>query len=288
MDFVETEGDTIDAAIDSALKLLGVTRDKVTVDILSEGRKGILGFGAQKAKVHAALRKSASEIDRPANPAAVAIPAKPASSAPVEAVAGAEPAAISVDIAAMVDKAKMTLAAILQLMGVAATVEQKAAAGGAEIILEIKTADSGLLIGRKGQTLEALQYLIGRIAGERQSSEGPHIIIDIESYRERRRRSLEDMALRLGEKAKRQRKTVTVDALSAADRRIIHAALQDDPWVTTRSLGQGSYRRLLIIPEGDRKKKDEAKSMASDAAPARPQRGGARPAAARAPEEKDG
>ena len=67
---------------------------------------------------------------------------------------------------------------------------------------------------------------------------------------------LEDMALRLGEKAKRQRKTVTVEALSAADRRIIHAALQDDPWVSTKSLGQGSYRRLLIIPEGDRKKRD--------------------------------
>ena len=72
---------------------------------------------------------------------------------------------------------------------------------------------------------------------------------------------LEDMALRLGEKAKRQRKTVTVEALSAADRRIIHAALQDDPWVSTKSLGQGSYRRLLIIPEGDRKKKDTASAL---------------------------
>lgn len=288
MDFVETEGDTLDAAIDSALKLLGVARDKVTVDIISEGRRGILGFGAQKAKVRAALRKTAIEIDRPANPAALAMPAKlaaPAQSA--ETAPSAEQAAIAVDIAAMVDKAKMTLGKILQLMGVAATVEQKAAAGGAEIILDIKAEDSGLLIGRKGQTLEALQYLIGRIAGERQGSEGPHVIIDIESYRERRRRSLEDMALRLGEKAKRQRKTVTVDALSAADRRIIHAALQDDPWVTTRSLGQGSYRRLLIIPEGDRKKKDEAKSVTSEAPPARPQRGGGKPNPARGPEENE-
>ncbi|MGH7929312.1 MAG: R3H domain-containing nucleic acid-binding protein, partial [Candidatus Binatia bacterium] len=66
-----------------------------------------------------------------------------------------------------------------------------------------------------------------------------------------------------GEKAKRQRKTVTVDALSAADRRIVHAALQDDPWVTTRSLGQGSYRRLLIIPEGDRRKKEEPNPTAA-------------------------
>ncbi|HUK39385.1 MAG TPA: R3H domain-containing nucleic acid-binding protein, partial [Candidatus Acidoferrales bacterium] len=80
---------------------------------------------------------------------------------------------------------------------------------------------------------------------------------------------LEDMALRLGEKAKRQRKTVTVDALSAADRRVIHAALQDDPWITTKSLGQGSYRRLLIIPEGDRKKKDDAQAPAREKSGAR-------------------
>jgi spoIIIJ-associated protein len=127
--------------------------------------------------------------------------------------------------------------------------------------LEVICDDSGLLIGRKGQTLEALQYLVTRIAGERQGSEGPHILVDVENYRQRRKKSLEDMALRLGEKAKRQRKTVTVDALSAADRRIVHAALQDDPWITTKSLGQGSYRRLLIIPEGDRKRKEESKPV---------------------------
>jgi spoIIIJ-associated protein len=143
-------------------------------------------------------------------------------------------------------------------MGVGAEVELKVGEKSDETVLEIRAENSGLLIGRKGQTLEALQYLVSRIAGERGAMEGPHVIVDIENYRQRRRKSLEDMALRLGEKAKRQRKTVTVDALSAADRRIIHAALQDDPWVTTKSLGQGSYRRLLIIPEGDRRKKEEA------------------------------
>lgn len=240
MDFVETEGDTIDAAIESALRLLGVEREKITVEILAEGRRGILGFGSQKAKIRAQLRPVAAVV--------------PATSAPPSAEQ--EPIT-SGEAAAAVARAKDALEEILRRMNVRASVEERPATPGDEIILEIRAENSGLLIGRKGQTLEALQYLISRIAGERQGFEGPHIIVDIENYRERRRRSLEDMALRLGEKAKRQRKTVTVDALSAADRRIIHAALQDDPWVSTKSLGQGPYRRLLIIPEGDRKKKDD-------------------------------
>ena len=281
MDFVESEGDSIDAAIDNALKLLGVPRDKVTVDIISEGRKGILGFGAQKAKVRAALRtpnleqKITEGSDR-----VVPVAVQPVGD---EIRTSIE----EVNSAAITEKALTALGQILQHMGVAATVEQKSAANGAEIILQIKAADSGLLIGRKGQTLEALQYLIERIAGERQASDGPHIIVDIEDYRERRRKSLEDMALRLGEKAKRQRKTVTVDALSAADRRIIHAALQDDPWVTTKSLGQGSYRRLLIIPEGDRKYKGEAKPAGQEETAARPLRRGGR-ANGPPPEKKEG
>jgi spoIIIJ-associated protein len=250
MDFVETEGDTIDAAIENALKLLGVGRDKITVDIIAEGRKGILGFGAQKAKVRASLRKSAvdfatTEVERPV----VELTTPP------------------VDASAVAEKATSALTDILRLMGFTASVEQKTTHNGDETILQIKADNSGLLIGRKGQTLEALQYLVTRIAGERQGGDGPHIVVDIENYRERQRKSLEDMALRLGEKAKRQRKTVTIDALSAADRRVIHAVLQDDPWVTTKSLGQGAYRRLLIISEGDRRTK-EGSSAPSQEKPA--------------------
>ena len=241
MDYVEAEGDTIDKAIENALKLLETERDKITVDILAEGKKGILGFGAQKARVRAVIRKSANEA------------LAPEQETPVVSDASTRLA----EAAAIGAKAKDVLLEILKLMGVEAEVELKSALEPEEALLEIRTENSGLLIGRKGQTLEALQYLVSRIAGEHRGTEGPHVVVDIENYRDRRRKSLEDMALRLGEKAKRQRKTVTVDALSAADRRIIHAVLQDDPWVTTKSLGQGSYRRLLIIPEGDRRKKDE-------------------------------
>ena len=123
-------------------------------------------------------------------------------------------------------------------------------------MVEIRAENSGLLIGRKGQTLEALQYLVSRISRRARrelrvltSSLILKIIASVAAN------LWKIWRLRLGEKAKRQRKTVTVDALSAADRRIIHAALQDDPWVTTKSLGQGSYRRLLIIPEGDRRRR---------------------------------
>ncbi|HZA56920.1 MAG TPA: RNA-binding cell elongation regulator Jag/EloR [Candidatus Udaeobacter sp.] len=245
MDYVETEGDTIDEAIENALKKLGAERDRITVDVLAEGRKGILGFGAQKARIRAALRRSSDQLQNRELKGSAA-----------------ETPMTEQEASAVAERAKAALSEILRLMGLKASVETQA--GGDEIILDIRGENSGLLIGRKGQTLDALQYLVTRIAGERPGSEGPHIVVDIENYRQRRRKSLEDMALRLGEKAKRQRKTVTVDALSAADRRIIHAALQDDPWVTTKSLGQGSYRRLLIIPEGDRKKKEETNSATSE------------------------
>jgi spoIIIJ-associated protein len=250
MDYVETEGDTIDQAIENALISLGVDRDRISIEILSEGKRGILGFGTQKARVRASLRRptiEANHLDPGSDPVVVA-------SAAPKPLTEAETAALG-------EKAKGVLIEILQRMGIEASVQAKIGDTADEIILEVICDDSGLLIGRKGQTLEALQYLVTRIAGERQGSEGPHILVDVENYRQRRKKSLEDMALRLGEKAKRQRKTVTVDALSAADRRIVHAALQDDPWITTKSLGQGSYRRLLIIPEGDRKRKEESKPV---------------------------
>ena len=144
-------------------------------------------------------------------------------------------------------------------MGVNAVVAVKPGDTPAEVILEVQGDTGGLLVGGRGQALEALQYLLTRAVRETRGQKGVQLEVDAENYRDRRRKGLQDMALSLGEKAKRQRKTVTVDPLNAADRRVVEAALQDDPWLTTRSLGAGAYRRLLIIPEGDRKRKDDAK-----------------------------
>lgn len=242
MDHVEAEGATIDEAIAKALKILRADREEVTIDILAEARKGVLGIGAKKARVRASLRGIAAEDARDERQAPE----------PVDEIA-ANPA----DVAAAGDKGKRFLEEVLRLMGIDAAVAIKPGDAPSEIILEVQGDTGGLLIGHRGQTLEALQYLLTRSVSETRGRHGVQLEVDAENYRDRQRKSLQDMALRLGEKAKRQRKTVTVDALSAAERRVVYAALQDDPWLTTRSLGTGAYRRLLIIPEGDRKRKQE-------------------------------
>lgn len=250
MEFVEAEGETLDEAIENALKILGVQRDRVTVDILTEGSRGILGIGAKKARVRAALRK-ALDIEEEQEEEEERREESPRQERTIS----------QEEMAAVGEKARGVLAEILRYMGVSASIELKPGEIAEEIILDIQGDNGGLLIGRRGQTLEALQYLLTRMVAERQGREGPQLVVDTEHYGERRRKTLEDMALRLGEKAKRQRKAVSVDALSAADRRVVHLALQDDPWLTTKSLGKGAYRRLLIIPEGDRRKKDAEKDQ---------------------------
>ena len=261
---VETEGETLDEAITKALNLLGVERDKVSLDILAEEKVGVLGFGRQNARVRATVREAVAvapeEAAAPAaEEAAFAEDAsgEPSSEGPApEEEAPEDPAEAEERLAEARKVGVEALSEILRLMGVSAKVAVKPGNGSAEFVLDIQGDSGALLIGRRGQTLEALQHIVSRIVADKVGSGGPQPVVDAEDYRGRRVRSLEDMALRMGEKAKRSRKTQGIDALSARDRRVVHLALKDDPWVTTKSLGQGAYRRLLIIPEGDRKAPD--------------------------------
>jgi len=273
---VETEGETLDEAIAKALNLLGVERDRVSLDVLAEEKMGVLGFGRQNARVRATIREAvAPDEDAPDNVSAPApsrepaetaqaatepVPDEPEDHEPADEADYGEPAdepAVTDERAAEAREAGVeALEEMLRLMGVDAEVVVKPGTGSSEFILDIQGDSSALLIGRRGQTLEALQHIMSRIVAEKVGPDGPQPVVDVEDYRGRRVRSLEDMALRLGEKAKRSRKTQGIDALSARDRRIVHLALKDDPWLTTKSLGQGAYRRLLIVPEGDRKATD--------------------------------
>jgi spoIIIJ-associated protein len=141
---------------------------------------------------------------------------------------------------------------ILELMGEQATLEIVCDDDPDMLEINIKGDGSGLLIGRHGQTLDALEYIVNRIITRRIRDASP-ISVDTESYRARRRGQLHRMALAKGEEAKREHQAVTLEPMPPRDRRIIHLALKDDPLVTTRSAGDGFMRSVEILPVDERR-----------------------------------
>jgi spoIIIJ-associated protein len=142
--------------------------------------------------------------------------------------------------------AAKVLREILEQMGIDA--EVSAFDDGERIILDAHGSESGLVIGKKGATLDALQYLVNRIVF-RKPGEMAGVTVDAEGYRGRREDSLTDMAKRLAEKAVRSGRPVPVEPMNAHDRRVVHMALADHPDVTTESEGEGMARRVVIFPK---------------------------------------
>lgn len=117
-----------------------------------------------------------------------------------------------------------------------------------KLTLQIKGGNTGILIGRKGQTLDAMQFLTDKIIN-RQSEARVRVKVDIEGYMETRKANLKHLALKMAEKAKKTGRPATINQMSAQDRRIVHLALKEDPQVRTQSMGDGYYRRLVIFPK---------------------------------------
>lgn len=148
------------------------------------------------------------------------------------------------------EEAASVLGTILTKMGI----EHEIVSSETEerITLEIKGPETGLVIGKKGQTLDSLQYMVNKIVSKGHGEgEGKGITVDAEGYRSRRAESLVELAHKLADKAKRTGRPVAADPMSAADRRIIHVTLAEIPGLTTRSEGEGIYRHLIVIPTGD-------------------------------------
>jgi spoIIIJ-associated protein len=222
MKSVETEGKTTEEAIHKACEELGAPRQELEIEVLSNGSSGFLGMGAKNARIRATVQEK---------------PVPPISEVrPFRAVSDPQAA----------ETAKKILLDILRLLDVEATVDLKEESE--RILLNIKGDGSGLLIGRKGQTLDALEYLINKIV-HKDAEEKKRIVVDTENYRLRREDSLVQLAQRLAEKAKRLGRPVTISPMSAHDRRIIHLALQDDKTLRTWSTGSGLYRKVIISPE---------------------------------------
>jgi spoIIIJ-associated protein len=240
---VEAEGWTIEEAIASALAQLRAEREQVEIDILSQATKGFLGIGGKKARVRATLRTPLSVQTLESE--AVSLPRERLGKESLEEVVSPV-TDVTLSPRELGERAGEVLKEILRRMGVSPSISVEVQDEG--VVINILDAADGVIIGRGGQTLDALEYLVNRIITLSEESE-MRVILDAEGYRERRRKSLENLALRLGERAKRRRKTVTLNPLSPRDRRVIHLALEGDPLVTTKSMGKGYFRRLCIVPE---------------------------------------
>ena len=202
---------TVEEAIELALKELDVDRDEAEVEILSRGKSGFLGIGAELARVRV------TKISGGGNAAALA----------TEAVSK-----------------------ILQAAGVNVSRTLRAAhdpeVGGP--IIDLTGEDSGLLIGRRGQTLQALQFLVNLIV-RKELGENVRVLLDVERYRQRRETSLRDMATKVAARVAQTNRSITLEPMPPADRRIVHTTLTDHPGVTTESTGVGDGRKVTISPK---------------------------------------
>jgi len=163
--------------------------------------------------------------------------------------------------AAKAQEAKKLLEELLSWLSEQATVQVREESRE-RIRLEILGDKTGLLIGKRGQTLDALQFLINKMVN-RTAENSRRIEVDMEQYRKRREQSLRSMATRLGEKVKKKKKPITIEAMNAHDRRIIHLTLKSDPSLETRSVGKGEMRKLVIHLANNGRSKGHERSGAS-------------------------
>ncbi len=261
---IEASGPDVDVAISSGLKTLGVSRDQVEVEIIDEGRRGLLGIGGRMAVVHLKV-VAASEPEpapAPVKPQVVPRPVKvdkPKAETPVvpkPAKSQPETAAVpevSIPPEGEADAAVILVRELLDLMKVDASVgahlsEPDDLTGKQLAVVDVSGDDLSVLIGPRGETLDALQYVSRLMVGHRLQQRA-QFVIDVEGYRERREQALTRMAERMAAKAVKRGTPVTLEAMPAHERRIIHMALRESPDVKTESTGEGKRRRVRIYPQ---------------------------------------
>ncbi len=264
MDRVEATGRTVNEAIDNALVRLATTREHVDVEIISEGSRGILGIGAEDARVVVLLRAAVPSAT--AAPSPVAPPARRPSGleasvrqplAPLhedlpdveEPDEAGDDAAEGVAIASdeLIEVSTGALRELLTLMHVDGEVEIRSSTF--PLTLNVHGDDLGILIGRHGETLAALQFVVNLVVGRRMGR-WTRVVVDVEEYRMRRERTLRDIASRAADRVRRTRQTVTLEPMPSNERRIVHLTLQGDRFVSTHSIGEGEGRKVVISPRG--------------------------------------
>jgi spoIIIJ-associated protein len=255
---IEARGATVEDAINAGLAKLGLSRADVIVEILDEGSKGLLGIGARDAVVQ--LTPLVSQ-PAPAVPAAPK-PQPKAAPAPTPAVPAVEPAAAESqshdevsdeELKATGEAGTAVVAELMAKMGFDVAVAYKLSdvddmTGRRMVIVEISGEDLGTLIGPRGETLNAIQYLTRLMVGHKLHRRA-ELMVDVQGYRERRSQALARLAERMAQKALKRRRPMILEPMPPYERRIIHMTLRDFEGVTTSSVGEGKRRRVRIIPK---------------------------------------
>ena len=281
MEFREFSGKTVDDAIIEAATTLGIASSELDIEIVNKGSSGFLGLGSKPAIIKAKAKKEVKdEIDdilaaakKPGkSPKKAAAPKKEApAKAPVkkekpdfdkpvkETVKeeikeevkqeikeeNLEPAEIDDSI---IDETKEYLVKLFAAMEMEANIEVSLDKMTRTMSIDVEGPEMGIIIGKRGQTLDSLQYLIG-LCVNKKSDPYIRVKLDTENYRERRRETLENLAKNIAFKVKKSRRSFSLEPMNPYERRIIHSTLQNDKYVTTKSEGEEPYRKVVIYPK---------------------------------------
>ena len=276
---IRVSAKTLDDAITEALIQLGVTSDRLEYEVIEKGSAGFLGIGMKQAVIEAWKKEEEPEVTvediikeefraekkpedpkKKEKPARVKEEAKAEPAAEVKKETAAEPAAAKEEpeeaapVKKEVELAKVedqTIEAVSQFINdtlKAMNMEVKTSASIDEdgaLCIDMEGEHMGILIGKRGQTLDALQYLANRVANKHQDGY-VRVKLDTENYRARREETLKHLAKNIAHKVKRNRRPVALEPMNPYERRIIHSALQSDPYVTTHSEGEEPYRKVVV------------------------------------------
>ena len=236
---LEKTGRTEEDAIAAALAELGLDRDDVSVEILERAKSGFLGIGASPAVIRVSY-----EAPDEAEPPVAEAPAAPAAKPAAPAAKPAAPAAAPVDESDEYAAIRSFLSGLLDRMGVKASMEIGPRENGG-INVNLSGSGMGAIIGRRGETLDAIQHLTNYVVNKG-SDKRMHISVDAENYRSKREESLTRLAEKMAEKAIKYKRSMALEPMNSYERHVIHTALQNYEGVTTSSTGVEPNRRVVV------------------------------------------
>ena len=248
MEYKEFSAKTVDDAITAACQEFTVVSARLDYEVVEEGSSGFLGIGSRPAIIRARVKEE-SEVqpvkEKPADmeqkkeetvkPASKPAPKPAAKSAP-------KPARTE---GPLEEEAKKFLNSVFTAMNMVVTVEVSYDEAEKNMDIELSGEEMGVLIGKRGQTLDSLQYLVSLVIN-RGEEDYIRVKVDTENYRQRRKETLENLAKNISYKVKRTKRPVSLEPMNPYERRIIHSALQNDKYVTTHSEGEEPFRRVVV------------------------------------------